>query len=645
MANIQGLNGSDKLREAYPKINNSLAAINNELLAKDISGAAALALKADKTVVEELAGAGRTIETVKGVSDNLGQLASDYTTQRSLDIANNTEPKLPSGHTKRVQGYGMLSLPSNAKGQFSDVKLLGNTATNIIINGSFETDLSGWAVDGSNALSISSNHAFVGSKSCKQSATGCDSYRNIVGIPSGHKVYYAGWVYIVSPGEGARLSLADYDARSNLIYVGADIAKLNQWQRLSVIKTLISDGVRVWFGQYGVGAASEIYYDGLMSIDLTATFGAGNEPTQAQCDVLFSNWFDGTKSTLSEKVTVKDNLGNITSVAYTPAIGGSIPNGVKDEFNVSTRVKAQRISSKVLVAGDVTSMWVDAVNVDIAFINKPIDYIYYNTGGSVLGSLTLDGISDIVFSDNVSNIGFVYGADATRLGYMVAKGTTLTTVQTTLAGKTLNYQLAVPVVTQLDPICELVAYPNGTIYAEPCISGYMKEATKVITTVSVPISTINNVTRYDISDTGRFIKIDVTANVTMDAGKTTLTIANFIAGKTYFYDCSYPPELSTQPELILDAEVNNGTVENDYLTAAVDWVLSSNESKATMLVCKNAGGASKIIAPADMMYVVRNISGQTITIKTSTSTGITVATAKTATMIYYGTDYIKISEI
>ena len=39
--------------------------------------------------------------------------------------------------------------------------------------------------------------------------------------------------------------------------------------------------------------SNEVWYDGLILIDLTETFGAGNEPSQEWCDENI-NWFDGT---------------------------------------------------------------------------------------------------------------------------------------------------------------------------------------------------------------------------------------------------------------------------------------------------------------------------------------------------------------
>ena len=135
----------------------------------------------------------------------------------------------------------------------------------------------------------------------------------------------------------------------------------------------------------------------------------------------------------------------------------------------------------------------------------------------------------------------------------------------------------------------------------------MSEATKTVTTAEIPISAINKVVRYDYSTDGGLKEVDVTADVTKDATNTILTIANFVNGKTYFYDCAFAQELSTTPEMVVQVEVENGILSKDYLAGAVAWTLTANEAKATMLITTNAGGAANIVAPAQdgKMYIIK----------------------------------------
>ncbi|ABO51105.1 hypothetical protein Dred_2595 [Desulforamulus reducens MI-1] len=90
---------------------------------------------------------------------------------------------------------------------------------------------------------------------------------------------------------------------------------------------------------------------------------------------------------------------------------------------------------------------------------------------------------------------------------------------------------------------------------------------------------------------------------------------------------------------------NFGVATHDYQVAAADWVLSGSEAKSTLLIATNAGGTANIIAPdrPGLFYVVNNISGQTMTIKKSGGTGVAIATGKTALVMHNGTNFIKIT--
>jgi hypothetical protein len=47
------------------------------------------------------------------------------------------------------------------------------------------------------------------------------------------------------------------------------------------------------------GGECDLLFKGVILVNLTETFGAGNEPTKDECDQIFANYFDGTKSTIS----------------------------------------------------------------------------------------------------------------------------------------------------------------------------------------------------------------------------------------------------------------------------------------------------------------------------------------------------------
>ena len=92
--------------------------------------------------------------------------------------------------------------------------------------------------------------------------------------------------------------------------------------------------------------------------------------------------------------------------------------------------------------------------------------------------------------------------------------------------------------------------------------------------------------------------------------------------------------------------VANDDAAHDYLAGHVDWTLSASEKKAKLLVVTNADAAANIIGPAEKReYILRNASGQAITIKKTGGTGVAVANGKTAIVRYSSSvgDYIRVT--
>lgn len=302
---------------------------------------------------------------------------------------------------------------------------------------------------------------------------------------------------------------------------------------------------------------------------------------------------------------------HIENVSYAKAVNPdtgevmqllSLPNGVKDEFDVTGGKVTQRIGVKTSVPSGTV-----------------INYADMATGGQFVA----------------------YDADG-QVVQTGIKGDTLTADATQL-----NYQLATSVELPAEVVGEARVYPGGSVEVTPCAWGHLTQATQTITDAAHPLKAIRAVYRYEYTASGGLRAVDVTADATIEENKTDISLANYDSSKTYFYDVDIDESSMTVGEINAKVEVNNGIVSHDYLAAAAPWILTANEAKATMLICTNAGGAARIITPAESgkIYVVQNTSGQNITIKTASGTGVIINNNKTATVIYTGTDYIKISEV
>ena len=337
-----------------------------------------------------------------------------------------------------------------------------------------------------------------------------------------------------------------------------------------------------------------------------------------------------------------------------PIILRSVPNGTKDEF--SDGVITKNVSVPVILDGNLSWGAIDSLeNTYRSYNNSVLTHPTMNSTNTI--ETNADAPYNITVAVSQDDRILCHREDLNKWYVRVEKTkidampgeTTLNKFKAYMNAYpiTVIYQLAEPVVTPIDVVGDLVAYPNGTIYWEPCISGYMTESSKTATTAEYPITEIRKMIRYDYTPNGNLLETDVTADVSVDVTKTTLTIANFVPGKTYFYDCAYPQELTTTPEIVADVEVENGMISKDFQAAATAWTLTANEAKASVLTCTNAGGAASIIAPArdGKKYIIKNLSGQNITIKTATSTGVVVANGKKVTVFYNGTDFEKIAEV
>ena len=78
------------------------------------------------------------------------------------------------------------------------------------------------------------------------------------------------------------------------------------WTRYSSVITATNDGIRVQMGRTN-RCTFDFNVDGVCAINLTAAFGAGNEPTVAEMDALLAilpdGWFEGTLTLTQKQIT------------------------------------------------------------------------------------------------------------------------------------------------------------------------------------------------------------------------------------------------------------------------------------------------------------------------------------------------------
>ncbi|MDF2820176.1 MAG: hypothetical protein K0R15_617 [Clostridiales bacterium] len=453
----------------------------------------------------------------------------------------------------------VISLPNTANEGNMEVLLKGRTDNNLVTNGNFANGTTGW--DGVNAIvnGIAEKTSTVQYGTIGKNIPNYSNYKT-------HKLYFCGLLKADSPyvaiylNDGINQTVAPHSGSSN-------------FERLSAIRTIDVNATNLLIKVQDnrSSAWTKFYLDYVSVIDLTATYGAGKEPTLEQCDKIYENWFDGTKSVgattvksigknlfdrntaklgyyvssigeelvstdnsfdVSQFIEVKPNtnyyknnyhyvcfydknkncisvstngvyqlntpnnckyirlnvhktigatlattqfeLGTVATVyepytetvATTPPIGNSLPNGIKDTFDNSSGIKTQNIKEYALQASEIVSLNSALANFDYVTINKFADASPW--GYTTLGTLYIPKFpSQSGDTGDVSSRIGTWSTSSSVLYLIFAKGTyaTLAAAQTALTGTKIWYQLANPIITQHNGY-NLVSEPNGTIIVE-----------------------------------------------------------------------------------------------------------------------------------------------------------------------------------
>jgi len=198
------------------------------------------------------------------------------------------------------------------------------TATNLITNGDFSNGTSGWATSTLASCTVSGNVA-----TCLANENN-DSINRVLTSVVGHKYYFAAQVKALSSLIGF------YMSTSNKFHSGG-----GNYELLSSIFTATSTNHGMGVMDTRASGFDNFYVKYAIAIDLTATFGAGNEPTAAGMDALLSafpnSWFDGTQELLPIKTLYNAKANKAQEDWITPTLLNNWAGTVryrKNDFNM-----------------------------------------------------------------------------------------------------------------------------------------------------------------------------------------------------------------------------------------------------------------------------------------------------------------------
>lgn len=167
---------------------------------------------------------------------------------------------------------------------------------NLVMNSSFENDGNGWTtnmttVTNTLANSINTDNFHYGSKSIRINPRGWQ-YQKLSSVSTGDKLYVLAYANVRSISGTVTVGISNNSLKdsggSNGSLLGATEGSFNfnrtttGFERISAITT-VGTNPEV-FIQVGSNSTTDSYIDDILVLNLTKTFGAGQEPSLAWCE-------------------------------------------------------------------------------------------------------------------------------------------------------------------------------------------------------------------------------------------------------------------------------------------------------------------------------------------------------------------------
>ncbi|MDX9747422.1 MAG: hypothetical protein RBT57_02875 [Paludibacter sp.] len=188
--------------------------------------------------------------------------------------------------TATATGVDTVALPKTAANTGMQVQLFGQSAENLVVNGDFRNGTTGWGVDGDAAKDVSTGRLVY------TAVYAPHVLNRTLNFVAGNKYYFYIETEQSAVGSSTPKIMVGYFPGINSA-TALSMPNVIGLRKTSGIYT--ASGAFTNFRVYTyVPSGQTVAFDNIRIIDLTATFGAGNEPTKEVCDALFANYFEGT---------------------------------------------------------------------------------------------------------------------------------------------------------------------------------------------------------------------------------------------------------------------------------------------------------------------------------------------------------------
>ncbi|SHI42156.1 hypothetical protein [Parasporobacterium paucivorans] len=202
-------------------------------------------------------------------------------------------------------------------------------ATNLVTNGDFSNGTTGWTPYLGASLSASNNTMSI-------KGTGADYYvrafnNTSIDCVTGKKVYTKIMARVTNESCLLLYPRLVGSTGGTAIINGQSSPVANQWYTFNSVSVITNQagvfqvGIGHQYAELAIALdkVAEVKY--VLAIDLTATFGAGNEPSLAEMDAIMANypnsWFDGTVNPLlTSRQMYNDKASKVQEAWITPTL-------------------------------------------------------------------------------------------------------------------------------------------------------------------------------------------------------------------------------------------------------------------------------------------------------------------------------------
>ena len=231
-----------------------------------------------------------------------------------------TPPTAPSSVTAANQAVGPIQV--TVAGMVAPMLPM----TNVVPNGDFDAPLTGWDWEGDATISITSGQLSV-ARGAGAGPVPTIAYRRLTAA-SGHVFYAAATITDGTASTGFRAGHV-WDGATAYPASAAATRLSHRWTAGA------SDETVTFVDNREVGQPA-FFGDKVLAIDLTATYGAGSEPTKATMDTLLAtwaaSWFDGTYDpTVEHEVQVQSSTD--AGATWTD-VASKVPTGTTEVVDV-----------------------------------------------------------------------------------------------------------------------------------------------------------------------------------------------------------------------------------------------------------------------------------------------------------------------